>query len=133
MLFNTNFYKSFYLSGNMEAWYLKRMQRGLHVTENVTTDCLYIPESNLVLYKEQKGVYGGTEYSLVEREDVLEEIRNKISGVANSERTRVSYSDVRKVDLDPSKVNIAISDVRRSQELQESVKEGIECLLDSVD
>lgn len=86
-----------------------------------------------MIYKEQKGAYGGTEYSLSDREDVLEEVRNEISGVTNPERAKIHYGNIKKIDLDSLKVNLAISNARKSKELQESVRTGIEGLLKHIE
>ncbi len=125
----------------MKVVYFKRNARSpINIHAGYYADCFYVPDENLVLYKEQYGSFGGQDYSLTKKDRILKEARSLAKGkIPKAEN--VSFSDIKEFEYDSSKlleliqntrlksVLELIQNTRLKSELQTKVKYGIEYLL----
>ena len=112
----------------MKVVYFKRVAESFHIHAGVYTDCFFIPEMDVILYKEKPGTFGRNEYSFTESDIVLEEAR-KISGGKTPDVSGVSFSDRTVFDYDSSVLAELVSDAKVEKELNRKVADGIEKLV----
>ncbi len=113
----------------MKVVYFKRnAPSGFHIHAGSYADCFYIPNENLVLYKEQHGSFGGQSYSLTDRAEILGQARAIAEGKIPNVKG-VTFSDTKEFEYDNSKLQELMQNARLKTELETKVKSGIEELL----
>lgn len=107
------------------------MENPIHIHAGSYADCFYIPDENVVLYRQRIGTFGGKDYSLTDKREILDEARaiekNEPLGKAN-----IAFSNVKEFEYDDSKIKELISNAESKSELEKKVQSGIEDLLGEV-
>ena len=116
----------------MRVIYFRRDERWFHIHAGSYAACLYVPEENVILYKEQLGTFGGIYYSLTNNPKLLEEAKSIAEGRI-PKKERVTFSDIKEFEYDSSKIWELIKKARIKKRLETEVKCGIEELLKQVD
>lgn len=117
----------------MNVIYFERNARSSrHVHEGHYANCFYVPDENIVLYKEQHGTFGGEDYSLTDRAKSLEEAKSIASG-RTPNVNGVTFSNIKKFEYESSKLLELIKNARLKAELQTKVESGIEDLLKQIE
>jgi hypothetical protein len=115
----------------MKVFYYHRFARsGFHLHASSAAHIFYIPEENLILFKEQRGTFGGVEYSFTQRKELLEEARSVMQG---SKVEGIEISNPKEFEYDSKKIERLIQDARSKSELEKKVRSGIEELLEKVE
>lgn len=113
----------------MRVVYFKRNVRSpVHIHAGSYASCFYVPDEKVVLYREQHGTFGGKDYSLTDRVEILEEARNIAESKTPNVRN-VTFSDIKEFEYESSKLRELIRNIRSKSELQTRVEAGIEDLL----
>ena len=113
----------------MKVVYFERETKSfIHIHAGEYASCFYVPDENIVLYREQHGTFGGKDYSLTDRAEILEEAR-AIAGNRTPKGEGVTFFGIREFDYDNSRLRALIQDARLKAELEPKVKSGIEDLL----
>jgi hypothetical protein len=112
----------------MKTVYYKRYAGSdFHVHAFSSAECFYIPNENVVLGIEQLGSFGRINYYLTDRAEILEEAKvieqGKIPLIEN-----ITFFNIKKFEVDNSKIRELIIEARLKKELEEKVKLGIESL-----
>lgn len=113
----------------MKVIYFERGARSpIHIHEGSYASCFYVPDENIVLYREQHGRFGGKDYLLTNRKEILEKARaideNRTLNVDG-----VTFSNIKKFEYESSKLLELIKYAKLKAKLQTKVKAGIEDLL----
>lgn len=129
----------------MKVIYFERKQPSrLHIHAFSHARGFYIPNEEIVLFREQRGTFGGQEYSLNDDEKFLGEVKKAIANPELfSEESKemhegvpimkdVTYSNIKEFEYDDSKVQQLIQEARLAKELEGKVQSGIESLLEQV-
>jgi hypothetical protein len=112
----------------MEAYYMRRIEGGIHIHASVTSDCIYFPNQQLVLYRESLGTFSNNNYSITTESRILEEMRKVVDG--KFERAgKVSYSKPQRLDVGQKEGMALIEDARQEKVLRKAVESGIEKLI----
>ena len=113
----------------MKAIYFERSERSLHMYGSSRAKGVYIPDESVVLYKEQRGVFGETTYSFTDRQEILDEMQSLLKG-ASPNVEGVTYSEIKEFEYDGTRLKEIIQNARLKRELRDKVKFGIDALLE---
>ena len=107
-------------------YYRRHVESGFHIHAFSSADMFYIPDEEVVLFREQYGSFGGQYYSLTDRKEILDEIKavlqsHKVDGV--------EISNVKEFEYEDAEIRKLIRDARAKSELEAKVRSGIEELL----
>ncbi|MCK4614483.1 MAG: hypothetical protein KAU14_06745 [Thermoplasmata archaeon] len=117
----------------MKVVYFKRCAKSpIHIHAASYASCFYLPDEKIVIFREQHGTFGGKDYSLTEREEILEEARIITEG-KTPDVEGVSFSHVKEFEYETSKLLKLIRNAELKAELETKVKAGIEELLKQVE
>ena len=116
----------------MKVIYFERNVRSpIHIHAGFYASCLYVPGGNIVLYKEQHGTFGGKDYSLTNKIEILKEAKfiawGRIPHVEG-----VTFSNIKKFEYESSKLLELIKYARLKAKLQTKVEGGIEDILKQI-
>lgn len=115
----------------MKVIYYHRLKKsGFHIHAFSSTDIFYIPEEEIILYREKQGSFGNQSYSLSKREELLDEARRLMNGDKIEE---VEVSNLKEFECEDEKIKQLIEDARLKFELEKRVRLGIEELLERID
>jgi hypothetical protein len=114
----------------MRAIYFERNARSpIHIHAGSHTNGVYIPDENVILYREQHGTFGGSTSSFTDRQELLDEIQPLLNGaIPNVEG--VTYSGTKEFEYDGTKVKELIQNARLERELKGKVESGLDALLE---
>ncbi len=119
----------------MEIIKYKRTVQTFHIHATFSATCLYVPDEKVVLFSEGRGSFGGVDYSITDRPEMLEEAkalaegRDPNKGKEAPDFGGVSYSEAKRFDYDGDKLRQLIKDARLRSELETKVKSGIEAVI----
>lgn len=116
----------------MEVIYFERNARSpMHIHAGSYASCFYVPSGNIVLYKEQHGTFGGRDYSLTNKKEILKEAKFIASGKTPNVKG-VIFSNIKKFEYESSKLLKLIRYARLKARLQTNVERGIEDLVKQI-
>jgi hypothetical protein len=107
-------------------YYHRYARSGFHIHAYSSADIFYVPDENLILFREQHGSFGGRDYSFTDRPELLDEATTVMQG---SKVEGIEISDVREFEYDKTKIKELIREVKLKAELETKVRSGIEELL----
>ncbi len=111
----------------MKVIYFKKNARSpLHIHAGSYSICLYIPDENIVLYREQQGSFGSENYSFSSRTEILIEEAKIIAEGKTPNIAGVIFSDIKELESDSSKLRDLIQNTKLKVELETEIKSGIE-------
>ena len=114
----------------MRAIYFERNARSLiHIHAGSQTKGVYIPDESVILYREQRGTFGGITYSFTDRQKLLDEMQLLLNG-ATPNVEGVTYSGIKEFEYDGTKVKELIQNARLERELKGKVESGLDALLE---
>ena len=90
---------------------------------------VYIPDENVILYKEQHGTFGGNTSSFTDGQEILDEIQPLLSG-ASPNVEGVTYSRVKEFEYDGTILKELIQNARLERELRDKFESGLATLLE---
>jgi len=116
----------------MRVVYFKRnVKSAIHIHAGSYASLFYVPDENVVLYQEQHGTFGGQNYSLTDKAEILEEAKaiaeNRTPSVEG-----VSFSGIKKFEYEGFKLLELIQNIKLKTEIESKVKSGIEDLLKQI-
>lgn len=114
--------------------YQRHEQSKLHRQSNASASCLYIPDENVLLFKEKRGMFGATDYSLAMDTDILEEAKAVEQETDNFiNKKGVVFSNIHTISYDKRKVVRLIKKILTKHTLEPVIKCGIEGILEKAD
>jgi hypothetical protein len=114
----------------MRAIYFERNARSpIHIHAGSHIKGVYIPYENVILYREQHGTFGGSTYSLTDRQELLNEMQPLLNGVTPNVKG-VTYSEIKEFEYNGTKVKELIQNARLERELKGKVESGLDALLE---
>jgi hypothetical protein len=114
----------------MRAIYFERYATSpVHIHAGSYTKGVYIPDENVVLFKEQQGTFGGEISSFTDRPDFLDEMQPLLQG-RTPNVDGVTYSKIKELEYDGTRLKNLIQDARLERELRDKVTSGIDALLE---
>ena len=113
------------------VYYHRYAKSGFHIHAYSSADIFYFPDENSILFREQLGSFGGKDYSLTERQELLDEARSVMqgSGIGLEE---AEISNLKEFEYDTEKIKRLIQDARSKSKLEKRVRSGIEELLNLI-
>ena len=116
----------------MKVIYFKRKAKSpIHIHAGSYASIFYIPDEEIILFKEQLGTFGKNEYSLTDKAEILEEAKVIAEGRIPDVQA-VSFSDIKEFEYESSRLRELIQNARLKTDLETKVKSGIEDLLKQV-
>lgn len=110
--------------------YKRVVSSGWHIHAFSSAICCYVPDRNVVLYREQLGSFGGEVISITADDHMLREARIMNKEIANEKiSSDVKISDVQAGELDDKFVDQAIEIMRTEKDLRERITKMSETLL----
>lgn len=100
-----------------------------HIHASSSIRGVYIPDENIILYKEQHGTFGGNTSSFSNRQEILDEVRPLLEGITPNVE-RVTYSGIKEFEYDGAKLKELIQNAKLERELRDKVRTGIDALLE---
>ena len=117
----------------MKGYYFKRSaQVGPCPTRVVNTRGIYVPEEEVVLFEEHVSI-GPKRYSTTSREEAPRFIAEVESAIFHHNLTseRVTYSEIKEVELDDKSLQGTIDTARQAKDLAKKVEKDITDLLEA--
>lgn len=109
----------------MKVLYFHRFaQSGFHIHSFSSAEGFYLPEKNLVLFKEGHGTFGGSTCSLTQKPEFLEELQGVLEG-KSPEDSAIKYSKIKEFDYDDAKLLSLVESTQAKDALEEKVESGI--------
>lgn len=99
-----------------------------HIHAGEHAEGLYVPDENVVLYRQRSGTFGSSIYSITDKKELLEELQPLLNGDTPKVET-VTYSEIKEFQYDEAKLRDLIQSTKSKMELQNKVETGIEALL----
>ena len=112
-------------------YYNRKARSPFHIHAGSYASFFYVPDENIILYKEQLGTFGRNEYSLTDRAKILKEAKVIAEGRIPDVQA-VSFFDIKEFEYESFKLRELIQNARLKTELETKVKFGIEDLLKQV-
>ena len=113
----------------MEILIYDRLVETYHIHHTVSTNMIYIPSMEKILYKESSGTFSDWVYGITDNKELLEESKLVYEG-NQPVIDRLEISNIRKVEVLDSFIDMAIEDAIKSKELIEKTKLNIESLIE---
>ena len=114
----------------MRVIYFERNARSpFHIHAGSHTKGVYVPDENVILYKEQHGTFGGHTSSFTDRQELLDEMRPLLEGTTPNVEG-VTYSGIKEFEYDGAKLKELIQNAKLERELRDKVGTGIDALLE---
>lgn len=114
----------------MKVIYFKKNAKSpLHVHAGSYAICFYIPDENIVLYREQQGSFGSENYSFSSGAEILIQEAKIIAEGKTPSIAGVIFSDIKELEYDSFKLRDLIQNTKLKVELEIKVKSGIEEIL----
>ena len=120
----------------------------MHLHAGIFTDGMYIPDEDIILYRETVGSFGLPHYGVSDSKSILDELEKILGGTVQEEdgcyvvqerkegkyphlsTPRVTYRDVLEIKIDASYLESLIHDAWENETLNKSVKSRISRYLD---
>ena len=110
-------------------YYHRHVKSGFHIHAYSSADIFYIPDENLILFREQHGSFGGRDYSFTDSPELLDEANSVVQG---SRVEGGEISAITEFEYDETKIKQLVREAKLKSELETKVRSGIEELLKNI-
>lgn len=110
-------------------YYHRQARSGFHIHAYSSADIFYIPEENLILFREQLGSFGGRDYSITDKRELLDEANSVMQG---SRVEGIEISHMKEFQYADAKIKQLVREAKLKSELETKVRSGIEELLKNI-
>lgn len=116
----------------MKLVYFERTTKiGFHVHAGSYVKGIYIPDENVILFKDRLGTFGGTFYSISEGTEFIDEVKAVLKG-EKPQGKGITYSDVKEFECSISLETMRqlVKDAKQTNKLRTKIGFGIDNLLE---